>query len=132
MHRVLLVLLAVCLQAADYDILIRNARVVDGSGNPWFLADVAVRDGRVVAVGRLTGRSSYRTIEADRRVLAPGFIDVHTHIEGAVEKVPRGDNYLLDGVTTVITGNCGGSEVPLGDWFAKIEKLGLGLNVGSL
>ena len=72
MHRVLLVLLAVCLQAADYDILIRNARVVDGSGNPWFLADVAVRDGRVVAVGRLTGRSAYRTIEADRRVLAPG------------------------------------------------------------
>ena len=46
--------------------------------------------------------------------------------------MPRGDNYLLDGVTTVITGNCGGSEVPLGDWFAKIEKLGLGLNVGSL
>lgn len=132
MHRVLLALLAVCLQAADYDILIRNARVVDGSGNPWFLADVGVRDGRIVGVGRLSGRSAYRTIDANRRVLAPGFIDVHTHIEGAVEKVPRGDNYLLDGVTTVITGNCGGSEVPLGDWFAKIEKLGLGLNVGSL
>jgi hypothetical protein len=51
------------------------------------------------------------------RIVAPGFIDVHTHIEGAVEKVPRGDNYLLDGVTTVITGNCGGSELNLTDWF---------------
>jgi N-acyl-D-amino-acid deacylase len=125
-------LLALCLQAADYDILIRNARVIDGSGNPWFRADVGIRDGRIAGVGRLNGRSSYRTIDAAGRVLAPGFIDVHTHIEGAVEKVPSGDNYLLDGVTTVITGNCGGSEVNLGEWFPKLEKLGLGLNVGTL
>ena len=75
---------------------------------------------------------AYRVIDAAGRVLAPGFIDVHTHIEGAVEKVPRGDNYMLDGVTTVITGNCGGSEVNLGEWFPKLEKLGLGLNVGTL
>ena len=118
--------------AADYDILIRNARVIDGSGNPWFRADVGVRDGRIVDVGRLSDRSGFRVIDAAGRVLAPGFIDVHTHIEGTVEKVPRGDNYILDGVTTVITGNCGGSEVNLKEWFPKIEKLGLGLNVGTL
>lgn len=129
---ILACLLAVCLHAADYDILIRNARVIDGSGNPWFRADVGIRDGRIAGLGRLNGRSGYRTIDAAGRVLAPGFIDVHTHIEGAVEKVPSGDNYLLDGVTTVITGNCGGSEVNLGEWFPKIEKLGLGLNVGTL
>ena len=123
---------AVCLHAADYDILIRNAHVIDGSGNPWFRADVGVSDGRIAAIGRLEGRTGYRTIDANGRALAPGFIDVHTHIEGAVEKVPTGDNYLRDGVTTVITGNCGGSEVNLGEWFPKIEKLGLGLNVGSL
>ena len=122
----------VCLHAADYDLLIRNARVVDGSGNPWFRADVGLRDGRIVDIGRLADRSGYRVIDAAGRVLTPGFIDVHTHVEGAVEKIPRGDNYLLDGVTSVITGNCGSSEVALGYWFAKIEKLGLGLNVGSL
>jgi N-acyl-D-amino-acid deacylase len=123
---------AVCLHAADYDILIRNARVVDGTGNPWFRSDVGVRDGRIADIGRLNGRSAYRTIDADGRVLSPGFIDVHTHIEGTVEKVPRADNFLLDGVTTVITGNCGGSEVRLGEWFQKLDKLGLGVNVGSL
>src|SRR5205085_4284148 len=87
---------------------------------------------RIGDVGRVAGRTGYRVIDAQGRVLRPGFIDGHTHIEDSVKKVPRGDNYLLDGVTTVITGNCGGSEVPLGTWFANIEKLGLGLNVGSL
>ena len=118
--------------AADFDILIRNARVIDGSGNPWFLADVGVKDGRIAAIGRLDHPSAERTIDAARRVLAPGFIDVHTHIEGDVEKLPRGDNYVLDGVTTVVTGNCGGSEVKLGEWFSKLDQLGLGLNVASL
>ena len=131
-RRFLLFAVAVCLHAADYDILIRNARVVDGTGNPWFRSDVGVRGGRIVEVGLLTGRSAYQTIEADGRILSPGFIDVHTHIEGTVEKVPRADNFLLDGVTTVITGNCGGSEVRLGEWFQKIENLGLGVNVASL
>ncbi len=129
---ILACLFAVCLHAADYDILIRNARVIDGSGNPWFRADVGIRDGRIASIGRLEGQSAYRTIDAAGRVVAPGFIDVHTHVEGDVEKIPTGDNYLLDGVTTVITGNCGGSEVNLGEWFSKIDKLGLGLNVGSL
>ena len=65
-------------------------------------------------------------------MVAPGFIDVHTHVEGTVEKVPRGDNYVMDGVTTVVTGNCGGSEADLAAFFARLEKLGLGLNVASL
>ena len=69
---ILACLLAVCLHAADYDILIRNAHVIDGSGNPWFRADVGIRDGRIAAVGRLDGRSGYRTIDAAGRALAPG------------------------------------------------------------
>ena len=126
--------LAFCgaLSAADFDILIRNARVVDGAGNPWFRADAGIKDGRIVALGNLSGRDAARIIDAAGRVLAPGFIDVHTHVEGAVEKVPRGDNYLLDGVTTIVTGNCGGSEVDLAQWFAKLEKLSIGLNLASL
>jgi N-acyl-D-amino-acid deacylase len=95
-----LALLGVCLRGADYDLLIRNARVIDGTGNPWFRADVGVRDGRIAAVGRLIRASAYREIDAAGRVLAPGFIDVHTHVEGTIETIPRADNYILDGVTT--------------------------------
>ena len=127
-----LAVVAASLWAADYDILIRNARVVDGTGNPWYRADVGVRDGRIAAIGRLTAATAYRTIDAVGRVVAPGFIDVHTHVEGAIEKVPRADNYILDGVTSIVTGNCGGSQLKLGDWFAALEKQGLGLNLASL
>jgi len=119
-------------RAADYDLLIRNARIVDGTGNPWFLADAGIRAGKIAALGRLDTATADRVIEARRRVLAPGFIDVHTHVEGNVEKFPRGDNFLLDGVTTVVTGNCGGSRLNLAEWFARLEKTGLGLNLASL
>ncbi len=130
---VLLLLASVCaLAASPYDILIRNARVVDGSGNPWFRADIGIRDGRIAAIGNLSGSTGYREIDAQNRVVAPGFIDVHTHIEGGIEKVPRGDNYILDGVTTVVTGNCGGSALNVADWFGQIEKGGTGLNVATL
>jgi len=129
-----LILAAACgsLAAADYDLLIRNARILDGTGNPWYRADIGVRDGRVAAIGNLNEKTATRTIDARQRIAAPGFIDVHTHIEGGIEKVPRGDNYLLDGVTTVVTGNCGGSKLPLADWFLELEKTGIGLNVASL
>ena len=123
---------ALAAQAADFDILIRNARIIDGSGNAWFRGDVAVKEGRIAAVGRLEKATADKTIDAHERVVAPGFIDVHTHVEGNVERNPRGDNFLLDGVTTVITGNCGSSELNLTAWFEKLDKLGLGLNVASL
>lgn len=117
---------------ADYDLILRSARVVDGTGNPWFRADVAVKAGKIAAIGNLKTATAVRTIDAQERILAPGFIDVHTHIEGAVEKVPRADNYLTDGVTTVVTGNCGGSNVKVGDWLKKIQTIGLGINVATL
>jgi len=124
--------LCAALMGADFDVLIRNARVIDGTGNPWYRADVGVKGGVIASIGHFSEKSADRVIDARERVLAPGFIDVHTHIEGDVEKMPRGDNYLLDGVTSVVTGNCGGSELPLGPWFEKLETLGLGLNVASL
>jgi N-acyl-D-amino-acid deacylase len=117
---------------AQYDVLIQNARIVDGTGNPWYLDSIAIRDGRIAAVGKLEGATAARTIDARNRVAAPGFIDVHTHIEGTVEKVPRGDNFLLDGVTTVVTGNCGGSAVKVAEWFSRLQRAGLGLNVATL
>ncbi len=128
----LLVLTLWPVAAADYDWLIRNARVVDGTGNPWYRADVAVQAGRIVAVGRLPTASAAKVVDAAGRVLAPGFIDIHTHIEEGIEKVPGADNYVMDGVTTVVTGNCGGSWRNLAEAFERLEKMGIGLNVASL
>ncbi|MBI4906918.1 MAG: D-aminoacylase [Acidobacteria bacterium] len=133
MRAALLVLAAVfAAHAADFDTLIRNARIIDGTGNPWFRADIGIRSGKITAVGDLSGKNADRVIDAVGRVVTPGFIDVHTHIEGFQARVPRGDNYLLDGVTTAVTGNCGGSALPLATWFETLEKTGIGLNVASL
>ncbi|MBK9168864.1 MAG: D-aminoacylase [Bryobacterales bacterium] len=126
------ILTAIPAGAQTFDILIRNARLIDGSGNPWFRADIGIRDGRVAAIGALPDAQAKRTIDAAGRVAAPGFIDVHTHVESTLEKVPTADNYVLDGVTTIVTGNCGGSMANLGEWFTKLEQSGVGLNVSSL
>ena len=130
--RSLLFLLILPTFAADFDILIRNARVVDGTGNAWYRADIGIKAGKIASIGRLATSTADRTIDAAGRVASPGFIDVHTHVEGAVEQVPRGDNYLLDGVTTIVTGNCGSSNIKLAEWFQKLQGLGLGLNVATL
>ncbi|MDH3441740.1 MAG: D-aminoacylase [Gammaproteobacteria bacterium] len=120
--------------AADADVLIRNARVVDGTGSPWFLSDVAVADGRISAMGRNLDVDADEVIDAAGRVLTPGFVDVHTHVESGprrlgLEGLPRADNFLLDGVTTIITGNCGGSEIDVADYAIRLE--GLGINVAT-
>ena len=132
MKSLLFFLLAASVSAADYDLIIRNARVVDGTGNPWFHADVAVKQGRIAAIGSLAGDSATRAIDARNRVLAPGFIDVHTHLEGNIEQMPGAGNFVTDGVTTAVTGNCGGSEVDLAAFFARLEKLGIAMNLASL
>ncbi len=121
--------------AAEVDILIRNAKVVDGTGNPWFHADVAVSDGYITAVGANIDLDARRTVNANGRVLAPGFIDVHTHVETSSRReglagLPRADNYMLDGVTTIVTGNCGTSEVDIPGWQSELQ--GLGINVATL
>ncbi len=118
--------------AADFDILIRNARVVDGSGNPWYKADIGIRDGRIAKMGALPAATADRTIDAAGRVLAPGFIDVHTHIERGIFIEPRSDGFLLDGVTSVVTGNCGTSAVDLKDFFGRLENGGIGVNIAAL
>ena len=131
MPRLLLLLCAVTATAADYDILIRNTRLVDGTGNPWTHSDIAIKNGKIAAIGNLKSKTANREIDAANRIAAPGFIDVHTHVEGEIDRVPRADNFLLDGVTTIITGNCGGSRLNLADYFAKLEKQGIGINFAS-
>src|SRR6185437_5177511 len=132
MRRLLLCLFPLLALGADYDLLIRNGRVIDGSGNPAFRADLGIKNGRIAAVGDLSAATAAQTIDARNRVVTPGFIDVHVHVEGNIERSPRAENFVRDGVTTVITGNCGSSELNLAAWFDKLSKLGLGINVASL
>ncbi|WP_298739255.1 D-aminoacylase [uncultured Chitinophaga sp.] len=120
-------------QQQQCDILIRNGRIIDGTGNSWFYGDVAVKDGRILAVGKqLEGWAASRTIDAKGLVVAPGFIDVHGHVEGGIFNRPTADNYIYDGVTTIVTGNCGGSYDDLGLFFQRIDSLRPGINVASL
>jgi N-acyl-D-amino-acid deacylase len=132
MRWLLLLAGASLLPAADFDLIIRNARVVDGTGNPWFRADVGVKDGRIAGLGNLAGKTAARNIEARNRVLAPGFIDVHTHSEAGIVKRGTAENFLRDGVTTVVTGNCGGSELDVNTFFQKLSKQGIGINLATL
>jgi N-acyl-D-amino-acid deacylase len=118
--------------APDFDLVIRRGRVVDGTGNPWFEADVAIKGGRIAEIGRIAAERGARVIDAKGLVVAPGFIDVHAHVEGGILELPTAENFLRMGVTSVITGNCGGSALPLGEWFQRLEQAGVSINVGAL
>lgn len=120
-------------QTQKADILIRNGRLYDGTGNTWTLGDVAIRAGRIVAVGRLPATYPADTVlDAKGLAVAPGFIDVHTHIEDDELRQPTADNFIYDGVTTVITGNCGSSRLTLGGYFQVLDSARLSVNVASL
>ena len=114
-----------------YDLLITNARVVDGSGNPWFRADVAVRDGRIARIGRIAADAAKKTIDAHGQILAPGFIDVHTHVE-SIYSLPAAENFIRMGVTSVVTGNCGTSATEVGEFLGRIREKPLAVNLATL
>ena len=107
----------------DYDLLIKNGRVADGSGLPAFIADVGVKDGTIVAIGNLNA-SAARTIDADGLVVAPGFIDHHTHMDGQILWDPYGTCEPQHGVTSIVMGNCGLALAPVkpGDEDAIIKS----------
>ena len=117
--------------AQTYDLLILNGRIVDGTGNPWFVGDVGINGGSIVKVGKITGNAT-RTVDATGLIVSPGFIDVHTHIEGNDLKIPTAPNFIHDGVTTVVTGNCGFSNVDVAKYFFKLDSVKLSINVATL
>lgn len=120
------------LSAAEFDLLVAGGRIVDGTGNPWFEADIAIKDGRIASIGKFDPQRAAKVIDAHGLIVTPGFIDVHTHIEGGIERLPLAENFLRMGVTSVVTGNCGGSAQNLGEWFARLEQQGISINVASL
>lgn len=131
----ILLLLAIstsCIQAQTYDLVIQHGKIIDGTGNPWYYGDIAVQGSKIVKIGRVDAAQSKKVIDASGLIVAPGFIDVHTHIEGNDMKVPTAGNFIMDGVTSVITGNCGGSNSDMAEYFRKIDSIKLSVNVASL
>jgi N-acyl-D-amino-acid deacylase len=121
---------AVALSAADYDLVLRGGRVVDGTGNPAFFADVAVKNERIVRVGKIEGAAE-REVDATGKIICPGFIDVHTHAED-VDELPLAENFVRMGVTTLVLGNCGSSVIDVGAFFKRLEKTNTSPNVATL
>jgi len=118
-------------KAPEYDIVIRNGRVLDGSGNPWINADVAINGGRFVAIGHVTGHGR-REIDAHNLYVSPGWIDVMDQSSKVLLKNGFAENKLREGVTTVIAGE-GGTPVPaeqIGDYFAQLQRQGISVNFG--
>ena len=95
------------------DLIIRNGRVFDGSGNPWFRTDIRVEDGKITEIGNLRGSRSDKTIDASRLIVCPGFIDIHSHSDIQLIINPTMDSKIYQGVTTELNGNCGHSPCPL-------------------
>ncbi|HYM09178.1 MAG TPA: D-aminoacylase [Bryobacterales bacterium] len=148
------VFLASAAFAQPYDIVIRHGRVIDGTGSPWYAADVAIRNGRIAAIGRFEAAPAKRVIDAHGMVVAPGFIDMLGQSELTILVDPHLPSKVFQGITTEITGE-GGSAAPLNDaiiqadrlafehfhitpdwrtfrqYFARLEKQGMGHNLAS-
>jgi N-acyl-D-amino-acid deacylase len=146
--------LACTLAAQPFDLVIRNGQVIDGTGSPWYSADVAIRGGRIATIGHLAGAVARKTIDARGMVVAPGFIDMLGQSEITIWVDPHLPSKIYQGITTEITGE-GGSAAPLNDairkadhaayqhygitpdwstfrqYFARLEKQGIGINVAD-
>ena len=118
-------------QRPRYDLAILNGTVFDGTGRPGALQDVAVKDGRIAALGRVSSADAVETIDARGLVVAPGFIDVHTHADNLVS---RGDaaNFVRMGVTTIVAGNCGSSALDIGAALAALRDRPGAVNFATL
>jgi N-acyl-D-amino-acid deacylase len=116
----------------EYDILIQGGRIVDGTGAPWFVADLAIRGDTIVAVGLLGSAETALRLDATGMVVAPGFIDIHTHARRGIFQVPTAENYIRQGVTTLIEGQDGSSPLPLRSFLDQLSRTPISPNFGML
>mgnify|MGYP002629820767 CR=1 FL=1 len=107
-------------QQAPYDLILRGGRIVDGTGSPWYVADIAVRGDTIARIAPSITDPAARVVDVKGLVVAPGFIDIHTHAIRGIFEVPTADNYVRQGVTTLVEGPDGGSPVPLAPFLAKL------------
>ncbi len=136
MHSLLL-LLILAADPVPADVVIRGATLYDGAGKPGVVGDLAIKGDKIVAVGKFDVADSPTIIDGTGLIVAPGFIDLHTHCDGGeypITSAPGKANkcYLTQGVTTVVTGNCGSGPVDVKAYYATLEKIGVGTNVAHL
>jgi N-acyl-D-amino-acid deacylase len=143
-----------------FDIIINNCRIIDGTGNPWYKGHIGVSNGKISKINHLPLKGADRTIDAHGRTVSPGFINIHSHSDGSILTHNKAENCVAMGITTEIVGCCGVSAAPitdeyrdmmnesksgtawgfytdidwlsLGDWFNKVQRMGIGINLGSL
>ena len=115
-----------------YELLIRQARVFDGTGRPEFRADIAVRGGRIAAVGNLTDAAADEVIDARMLALCPGFVDLHNHGDRGILQFRDAENYVRQGATTLVCGNCGSSPTDMPTFLRKLREGGAGVNIVML
>lgn len=118
-------------QAATYDLVITGGRLVDGTGAPARRADLGLKDGKVAAIGMIPPSAGKEAIDATGLIVAPGFIDVHTHADGVADW-PLAANFVRMGVTSIVAGNCGGSALDVGAALARIADTHVAVNFATL
>ncbi len=145
---------------ADFDLIIRNGRVIDGTGNPWFRADIGVSEGRVKRLSRVPLEGAEKVIDARGLVVCPGFVNLHSHSDATILSHNNAENCLAMGLVTELVGSCGSSSAPLteeyreklrergvegwglleeeidwlslADWRNKLEEREIGVNIAPL
>lgn len=143
----LVALIAICLDTASnsataadsrYDLVLRNGRIVDGTGSPWYRADIAVQGDTIARIAPAITEPAARVIDLGGMVVAPGFIDIHTHASRDIFQVPTADNYVRQGVTTLMDGADGGGSglfgglpVPLKPFLDRLEATPRSVNFGT-
>jgi N-acyl-D-amino-acid deacylase len=116
----------------NYDVLILDGTIVDGSGAPAYAGDIAIIGNEIVKIGELNGTKATRVIDATGLTVVPGFIDLHTHADRNIRDNPGVENYLHQGVTTLLAGNCGSSPVDLYEYFQSVTETRIAVNLGML
>ena len=115
-----------------YDVLITGGRVADGTGNPLFIADVAIEGDHVAAIGLLASRPAKLRLDARGLIVSPGFIDTHSHGRRGILEVPSAENLIRQGVTSIIEGPDGGSPVPIRPFLEKVAAARVSVNFGMM
>ncbi len=105
----------------EFDLVIKGGKVLDGTGSPWFSRDIGISNGKIKSLGRIPAEGS-KVIDAKGLIVAPGFIDLHNHADHGILAFPDATNYLMQGVTTSVAGNCGLSMAPLNPVYVELLK----------